>query len=207
MLRDRLHHDLGRAALLAVVLLAGAPAPARAGAGDDCCADLEERIAELEATTARKGNRKLNVTVSGWVNEALFRWDDGTQSNAYVGTNAVEQSRFKFFGEAKIDKDWSAGYALEIGVAGHPANQWNQFTADSVSRNPVQRATMWSSCAKTIGSSRASGSVKVAVGHQRNGDLSTFSTTPTPTMTRNVDDAEGRRSSCGLPDPERRPTS
>ncbi|MEL7049851.1 MAG: porin, partial [Pseudomonadota bacterium] len=33
--------------------------------GGDCCADLEERIAELEATTARKGNRKVNLTVSG----------------------------------------------------------------------------------------------------------------------------------------------
>ncbi len=28
--------------------------------GGDCCADLEERIAELEATTARKGNRKVS---------------------------------------------------------------------------------------------------------------------------------------------------
>ena len=27
--------------------------------GGNCCADLEERIAELEATTARKGNRKV----------------------------------------------------------------------------------------------------------------------------------------------------
>ena len=27
--------------------------------GGDCCGDLEERIAELEATTARKGNRKV----------------------------------------------------------------------------------------------------------------------------------------------------
>src|ERR671922_2769263 len=31
------------------------------GVGGSCCADLEERVAELEATTARKGNRKLNL--------------------------------------------------------------------------------------------------------------------------------------------------
>ena len=31
-----------------------------------------ERIAELEATTARKGNRKVKLEVSGHVNEALF---------------------------------------------------------------------------------------------------------------------------------------
>ena len=39
--------------------------------GGDCCADLEERVAELEATTARKGNRKVSLTISGWVNEAV----------------------------------------------------------------------------------------------------------------------------------------
>lgn len=33
--------------------------------GGDCCADLEERIAELEATTVRKGNRKVSLEVSG----------------------------------------------------------------------------------------------------------------------------------------------
>ena len=60
--------------------------------GGDCCADLEERIAELEATTARKGNRKVSLTISGWVNEAVFFWDDGVESNAYVGTNELEQT-------------------------------------------------------------------------------------------------------------------
>ncbi len=36
------------------------------GVGGDCCADLEERVAELEATTVRKGNKKVSVTISGW---------------------------------------------------------------------------------------------------------------------------------------------
>jgi len=31
--------------------------------GGDCCADLEERVAELEATTVRKGNRKVSLTI------------------------------------------------------------------------------------------------------------------------------------------------
>ena len=39
--------------------------------GGDCCGDLEERVAELEATTARKGNRKVKLEVSGQVNEAV----------------------------------------------------------------------------------------------------------------------------------------
>ncbi|HRX83244.1 MAG TPA: hypothetical protein P5307_29465, partial [Pirellulaceae bacterium] len=45
--------------------------------GGDCCADLEERVAELEATTARKGNRKVSLTISGWVAEQVMWWDDG----------------------------------------------------------------------------------------------------------------------------------
>ena len=101
----------------AAILIGGWSMPAAAAdLGGDCCADLEERIAELEATTARKGNRKVSLTVSGWVNEAVFFWDDGNERNVYVGTNFVEQSRVRFLGEAKINADWSAGYILEIGV-------------------------------------------------------------------------------------------
>jgi hypothetical protein len=37
--------------------------------GGNCCADLEERVAELEATTARKGNRKVSLTLSGYVSQ------------------------------------------------------------------------------------------------------------------------------------------
>ena len=58
----------------------GAMPVAAADLGGDCCADLEERIAELEATTARKGNRKVKLEVSGQVNEALLIWDDGVES-------------------------------------------------------------------------------------------------------------------------------
>lgn len=39
--------------------------------GGNCCADLEERVAELEATTARKGNRKISLTITGWVPAAI----------------------------------------------------------------------------------------------------------------------------------------
>ena len=48
--------------------------PARAAdLGGDCCADLEERVAELEATTVRKGNKKVSVTISGWVGSPMVR--------------------------------------------------------------------------------------------------------------------------------------
>ena len=86
--------------------------------GGDCCADLEERVAELEATTARKGNRKVSLTVSGFVNEAVLFWDDGRKSNAYVVTNETAQDRVRFLGQAQISKDWTAGYLLELGLRG-----------------------------------------------------------------------------------------
>ena len=60
-------------ALVAAGLLAGAATSASAAdLGGNCCADLEERIAELEATTARKGNRKASLAVSGWVARDLL---------------------------------------------------------------------------------------------------------------------------------------
>ncbi len=108
----------GRLALLtAMGVLAGASAPAQAAdLGGDCCADLEERIAELEATTVRKGNRKVKLEISGHINEAVMFWDDGTEDNAYVVTNDNARSRFRFKGDAKIADGWKAGYLLEIGV-------------------------------------------------------------------------------------------
>jgi hypothetical protein len=113
------------------VVLGGSVSAQAADLGGDCCADLEERVAELEATAARKGDRKVSLTVSGWVNEAIFAWDDGTEHHVYQGTNMLEQTRFRFTGEAKIDKNWSAGFVFEIGGQGEPSNQWNQFQSQS----------------------------------------------------------------------------
>jgi len=118
--------------------------------GGDCCTDLEERIAELEATTARKGNRKVSLAISGWVNEAVFFWDDGTEQNVYVGTNALEQSRFKFAGKAKIDKDWSAGYTIEIGILGANSNSFSQTSTGSSNTLSV-RKSYWYLKSKTYG--------------------------------------------------------
>jgi hypothetical protein len=98
--------------------------------GGDCCADLEERIAELEATTARKGNRKVSLTVSGLVNEAVLFWDDGREQNAYVVTNETTQDRVRFLGQAQISKDWSAGHLLELGLRGAREDRVNQDDPD-----------------------------------------------------------------------------
>ncbi|CAA2140133.1 porin [Hyphomicrobium sp. ghe19] len=135
-----------RMALVAAFGLAIGFTPAQAAdLGGNCCADLEERVAELEATTARKGNRKVSLTVSGWVNEAVFMWDDGTERNAYIGTNSLEQSRVRFTGEAQIAPGYSAGYTLEIGLVGHASNKWDQNSPSSSSDNTltVRKSNWW----------------------------------------------------------------
>ncbi|MEW5962715.1 MAG: porin [Pseudomonadota bacterium] len=99
--------------------------------GGNCCADLEERIAELEATTARKGNRKVSLTVSGFVNETVMFWDDGGESNAYVVTNPYAPSRFRFVGEAKINEEWKAGYYIEVQVTSAAGSGVTQSNDDS----------------------------------------------------------------------------
>ncbi|MCB1505954.1 MAG: porin [Hyphomicrobiaceae bacterium] len=83
--------------------------------GGNCCADLEERVAELEATTVRKGNRKVSLTISGWVAEQVMWWDDGVESNTYVtGLGTTLSSHFKLTGAAQIAPGWSAGYVIHI---------------------------------------------------------------------------------------------
>ncbi len=103
----------------------GLPASA-ADLGGNCCADLEERIAEIEATTARKGNRKVSLEISGQVNETLLFWDDGFERNVGIYTNDNSRTRFRFKGKAKIDSDWEAGYQIEIGVRAANSKRFSQ---------------------------------------------------------------------------------
>ncbi len=118
-----LRMSAGRMSLLAAAgfLLVGGASAQAADLGGDCCADLEERIAELEATTARKGNRKVSLSIYGHVNEAIGWWDDGVETNVYNMTNDSSRTRFGFRGKASITSDLYAEYRLEIGV--RAANQ------------------------------------------------------------------------------------
>jgi hypothetical protein len=124
--RGRINKSLGLA-VVGVSVAAGGNAFA-ADLGGDCCGDLEERIAELEATTVRKGNRRLSLEVSGQISEAILFWDDGAESNAYVVTNEGSRTRFSLKGKAKISPDLEAGYRLEIGA--RSANS-KRFTQDN----------------------------------------------------------------------------
>ena len=139
------------AALLAAGLVYGGASAQAADLGGDCCADLEERVAELEATTARKGNRKVSLEVSGQVNEMVFYWDDGVESNVYQATNTFSSSRFRMKGSANINADWSAGYLIEIDFEGAIGAGVDQIT-DDTSRSPRLRHSAWYLKSKQLGS-------------------------------------------------------
>jgi hypothetical protein len=123
------------AALFAAVGLfalgAGVPAATAADLGGDCCADLEERVAELEATTARKGNRRVSLTITGQVSTMLMAWDDGNStrgSDTYVVENVMAGGSFvAFTGSAKVNPNLSAGFnitlALDTGGRSHQVSQ------------------------------------------------------------------------------------
>ena len=107
------------ASIAAAGLFMGGVSAQAADLGGNCCADLEERVAELEATTARKNNRKVSLTVYGQVNRAIV-WHNDDASNVGEFTSrdndGTSGSRFGFKGSAKINADVSAGFLIEIGI-------------------------------------------------------------------------------------------
>jgi len=117
---------LAAAAGLFVGSLAISPAQA-ADLGGDCCADLEERVAELEATTVRKGNRVVSVQLYGQVNKAILVWDDGIESDAYIVDNDVSSSRWGLKGSGMMKPGWKAGFKLEFEADGTAAEGVDQF--------------------------------------------------------------------------------
>ncbi len=93
--------------------------------------------------SARKGNRKVSLTLSGLVTWPIMVWDDGKKRDAYVVSNEVKRPRLRFSGEAKIDADWSAGFALEIGPNPSPFAPMDQFDYDPSSDLQEIRHTNW----------------------------------------------------------------
>jgi hypothetical protein len=107
------------------------PSAKAADLGGDCCADLEERVAELEATTARKGTRRMSLTVSGQVNTAVMAWDQGPDSAVFIVDNGVSRSGFAFDGTARINPNLTAGFQMVIGLAtGARSHQTTQVDDD-----------------------------------------------------------------------------
>jgi hypothetical protein len=101
--------------VLTMGLLAGTAITASAAdLGGDCCADLEERVAELEATSVKHGNRKIALTLSGRINEAVLYWNDGKRSDIYVVEGDTQASRVTFEGKGAINADLQAGFLMTI---------------------------------------------------------------------------------------------
>jgi len=133
------------AALLCVGATVFGAKPAKAAdLGGDCCADLEDRVAELEATTVRKGNKKVSVQIYGKVNYATMFWNDGGEQNTYVVNNYNESTRTGIKGSAKIAGDWSAGYRLEWEYRDAASNRLNQFNDDNAFDTNGPLVTRWS---------------------------------------------------------------
>ncbi len=125
----------------AAVVAAATPVRAADLAGD-CCADLEERIAELEATVARKGTRKVSVTIAGQINQSILAWDDGFERNAYQVMNSNSTDRFRFSGNARISKDLEAGYYVEVGARTASSSGVDQLSDDGANNVRV-RHSLW----------------------------------------------------------------
>ena len=122
------HHRAVFAAAATALLGSFAPATAEAAdLGGDCCADLEERVAELEATTVRKGNKKVKVELYGRMNRVISFWNDGAESNVYSLNNSYNTSRFGIRGKGKISDDWSSGFVIEVEDTGNQSRFVNQF--------------------------------------------------------------------------------
>ena len=113
-------------------LVLGVSSAQAADLGGNCCADLEERIADLEATTARKGNRKMSLTITGQVHRMILFWDDGRSSDAYYGIDSTNSSsRFSFTGTAKVTPTVSVGFDITIEIeAGGTSSKLSQFDED-----------------------------------------------------------------------------
>lgn len=142
------------------LMFGAAMTPAKAAdLGGGCCADLEERVAELEATTARKGNRVVSLQIYGQVNKALMIWDDGIDSDAYVVDNTLASSRFGFAGSAKINSALSAGYNMEFEVVNARADMvYNGVGGDDPWSGINLRQNYWYLEHATLG--------RISVGHQ-----------------------------------------
>ena len=146
---------MNRKVMSALLLSAAMFGPAYAAdLGGDCCADLEERVAELEATTARKGNRKVSLTVYGQVATAVLGFNTGDDNDVFVVDNGNSPSRFGFQGSAKINPNLTAGFLIEVGAISAGSNDISNTNDDGKETGDGAlslRFANWYLDSKTIG--------------------------------------------------------
>ena len=141
-----------RVAIAAVATALMGSAASAADLGGNCCADLEERIAELEATTVRKGNRKVSLTISGYVSHHVMFWDDGFQSDMYIGDGGNYGSRWRFTGSAKITPSVTAGFLYEFAQNSNAISSANQLNGgDDLGASGGAACTQTGNSSGTVG--------------------------------------------------------
>jgi len=106
--------------------LGALPVPAKAAELDgNCCADLEERIAELEATVVHSS---ADFTMTGEINRSLQFWDDSRDQEVYnVGTAEINFEASHEFGNG-----WEASSLIVL--------EWLLAEADSVDQTQSSEA-------------------------------------------------------------------
>jgi len=114
-----------------------------------CCAGIEARIAALEAATAARGGRNVDVTLYGHVNQAIMAWDDGYERNAYLVTNDASRTRIGVRSRSHLNSDLSTIFTIELGI-----RSVNSKRSDQISmRSGIDLRRAWIGVAsKTLGS-------------------------------------------------------
>jgi hypothetical protein len=117
-----------RGLLSAVALIASATMHAHAAdLGGDCCGDLEERVAKLQATTARKNKSKVELSVTGVLNRAVLFWNDGGLHRASIVDPAVDSTGVALEGGAKLGNGWKTGYKFKFDTNAVGSDEFNQL--------------------------------------------------------------------------------
>lgn len=130
MTRGLMKTASGIAIAAAAGLFATSAMAADLGIGGNCCADLEERVAELEATTARKGNRVVSLTVYGRLTHGILWHDDDDgyrEGKLTIRDDGASPTMFGFRGEASIRPGLTAGYNFEFGVSADNGTAGSDF--------------------------------------------------------------------------------
>jgi len=114
------------------------PTARAADFASDCCADLEQRVADLEATATRKGNRNMSLTISGQVDKVILWWDDGRSSKTYYGLeNGNATTRFSIYGDAKVAADVQIGFEITLDNQSGTSAGVNQWDANGKNNNLI----------------------------------------------------------------------
>lgn len=109
----------------------------------NCCTDLEERVAALEATVARKGNKAVSLTISGQVDRALLYWQDSGESDVYSVGNFNQETRLRLLGEGRINPKLKAGYFIEVGIFDTLTSQVTQPNDNGNETGLILRHDYW----------------------------------------------------------------